>query len=435
MKAKLSFIALITFALIQGNAQEVQVARLMQYNLLNYRSFNNFCTQSNNAPSIKEDALKIIIEEYEPDILVCNEIGAFSGNSDSILSNSLNVNGITHYERAQFTTTIGSSIANMLFYNSEMFTLERQDQVKNGINGIRLVRLIDLYQLYFNDPNLDLGADTNRLFVFAAHLKAGSSPNDENEREDATEALMQFIADEQITGNIVLMGDLNVKGASEPAFQQLVNSGVTQERFYDPISEVGEWNNNFQYRFTHTQSTRTSSTNGGCFSGGGMDDRFDFILASFDIMTNGSGMRYVNTSYKAIGNDGNRFNESIDIPQNNSEKPEVIDALYNLSDHLPVTMAIAIEEGEPRAILAPDENGFQFLVRTWDQKAYILLKEQGINQLLKLYDLTGKLLHQQRVNTSFEWQEVDYQDFKSGIYIIEIQRADGQRAVQKVALF
>jgi endonuclease/exonuclease/phosphatase family metal-dependent hydrolase len=434
MKAKLSFIALFTFALFQSNAQEVQVVRLMQYNLLNYRSFNSFCTSSSNPPSVKEDALKTIIEEYEPDILACNEIGAFSGNSDSILS-CLNVNGVTHYERAQYTTTIGSSITNMLFYNSEVFTLERQGQVRNDVNGIRLIRLIDLYQLYFNDPNLSLGADTNRLYVFVAHLKAGSSTSDENQREDAAEALMKYIADEQITGNILLMGDLNVKGASEPAFQQLISSGLTQERFFDPISEVGEWNNNFQYRFTHTQSTRTSSTNGGCFSGGGMDDRFDFILASFDIMTNSSGMRYVNTSYKAIGNDGNRFNESVNTPQNNSEPPAVIDALYDLSDHLPVTMAIAIEEGEPNALRGPSADDFHFLVRTKSHEAYVLLNEQGANEILRLYDLTGKCLHQQYLNRVSDWQRVDYQNIKPGIYIVEVQRDSGQRAAQKVVLF
>jgi hypothetical protein len=226
-----------------------------------------------------------------------------------------------------------------------------------------------------------------------------------------------------------------VKGASEPAFQQLISSGLTQERFFDPISEVGEWNNNFQYRFTHTQSTRTSSTNGGCFSGGGMDDRFDFILASFDIMTNSSGMRYVNTSYKAIGNDGNRFNESVNTPQNNSEPPAVIDALYDLSDHLPVTMAIAIEEGEPNALRGPSADDFHFLVRTKSHEAYVLLNEQGANEILRLYDLTGKCLHQQYLNRVSDWQRVDYQNIKPGIYIVEVQRDSGQRAAQKVVLF
>ena len=42
-----------------------------------------------------------------------------------------------------------------------------------------------------------------------------------------------------------------------------------------------------------------------------MDDRFDFILASNEIMKNVDKIEYISGTYKALGQDGNRFNGSI----------------------------------------------------------------------------------------------------------------------------
>ena len=48
----------------------------------------------------------------------------------------------------------------------------------------------------------------------------------------------------------------------------------------DPINTPGSWNNNEDFRGVHTQSTRTSSSGFGGGAGGGLDDRFDFIMVS-----------------------------------------------------------------------------------------------------------------------------------------------------------
>ncbi len=50
----------------------------------------------------------------------------------------------------------------------------------------------------------------------------------------------------------------------------------TNYRFHDPLNQLGEWGSNEDYAALHTQSTHSGSEDA-CFSGGGMDDRFDLF--------------------------------------------------------------------------------------------------------------------------------------------------------------
>ena len=49
---------------------------------------------------------------------------------------------------------------------------------------------------------------------------------------------------------------------------------------------------------------------------GGLDDRFDFILYSDDVLNGTNGVNYIPNSCKSIGNDGNHFNIAIIDPSN-----------------------------------------------------------------------------------------------------------------------
>jgi len=104
------------------------------------------------------------------------------------------------------------------------------------------------------------------------------------------------------------------------------------------VSSPGNWNNNSSYASIHTQSTRSGIIgDGGSF--GGMDDRFDFIFFTDDLVSGANKLTYVPNSYTAVGNDGNHFNKSINSsPINTSAPTNVIDALYIMSDHLPIAL-------------------------------------------------------------------------------------------------
>ena len=60
---------------------------------------------------------------------------------------------------------------------------------------------------------------------------------------------------------------------------------------------MGNWHNNNSYAPIHTQSTRSST---GGYAGGAygeMDDRFDIIFTSNDIISDSQGVKYVTNSY------------------------------------------------------------------------------------------------------------------------------------------
>ena len=302
--------------------------KIMQYNLLYYDKVTGWCTELNNNVEQKNDYLRTITSFYQPDIFTVNEMNGNSQSTDKLLNNVLNQNGLSKYKRADYT---GSDIVNMLFYNSEKLELKSQSYV------LTKPRIVDVYQLFYKSDDLQ-NTDTVFITCFVMHLKAGSKPDEATKREVASEQIMGYIQNYGIKGNIFLMGDFNVYSSSEKAFQNFLtptNSGV---QLGDPLNALGNWHNNPSYSAYHTQSTHTET---GCASSGGMDDRFDFILASKPVLDGSMGVIYVDGSYWAFGQDGKRFDGSlIDSPTNTTLPPEVINALYNMSDHLPVVMKI-----------------------------------------------------------------------------------------------
>jgi len=118
-------------------------------------------------------------------------------------------------------------------------------------------------------------SDESLLYTYNVHLKAGSSASDATQRAGET-ANLRNDADALGQGaNIIYMGDFNMQGPSESAYQNLVASGNGQA--VDPLG-LTFWNgiSNAQH---HTQSTRTSSLPDGG-ANGGLDDRFDLQVVS-----------------------------------------------------------------------------------------------------------------------------------------------------------
>ena len=112
----------------------------------------------------------------------------------------------------------------------------------------------------------------------------------------------------------------------------------------DPINRMGNWHTNVGYKNYHTQSTRAGTVGYAGGAHGGMDDA-DFIFVSEDILSGNDGVMYVeNTYYVAEGQDGNHYNQSINNGTNTAVSADIANALYYMSDHLPVSMTIMLEE-------------------------------------------------------------------------------------------
>jgi hypothetical protein len=76
-----------------------------------------------------------------------------------------------------------------------------------------------------------------------------------------------------------------------------------------------------------------------------MDDRFDFQLVTGEFL-DGEGLNYITDSYHAFGNNGSTYNTNINVGTNTVTFPgvtsytkiQILNALFNGSDHLPVVV-------------------------------------------------------------------------------------------------
>ena len=326
---------LLTFIILTAlHAQDTLT--VMQYNLLYYGATTDFCTSSNNNINKKDEYLKTIINHTRPDIMSVNEMSNSQAVQQHLLDQVLNTGGIYYYRKADFKAVAESQIVNMLYYNSNKLVL------KNHLIVQSFVRDIDLYELYYRSNDLENG-DTAFIICVVGHLKAGTGSSNENYRKIMAENTMDFLQDYNEDANYLLMGDFNLYSAGEPAYQEFLYYSNPTLRFRDPIEAYGNWHSNFTFRNMHTQSTSANSN--GCKSGGGADDRFDFILTSASVIEGRQSVKYIDESYRTIGQDGNHFNTSINaLPANTSVPYDVLSALYENSDHLPVILELEIDK-------------------------------------------------------------------------------------------
>lgn len=294
-------------------------ARIMYYNVLNFPG---------STPE-RIAHFKLINQYINPDIILVNELLSDEG-AISLLQDGLNVYGITKYDKAEFTN--GPDSDNLLFYNNEKFALYSQDTIQTQL------RLINEYVLFYKSEGLESG-DTTFLFMYSAHLKASTGTTNKLKRLAEVMQFKSHVNSNPNIENLFFGGDLNLYTYSEPAYDTLINYGLY------PLTDVlpaGSWHDNLSFANIHTQSTRTLQFGGG--ASGGLDDRFDFILFSEDIINGNNNITYLQSSMQSVGNDGNHLNMAItDSPVNPNIPDSVLQALYYMTDHLPVICDIAIE--------------------------------------------------------------------------------------------
>ncbi len=407
----------------------VDTVTFMHYNLLNYRNVTSYCTNSNNNATNKDVYMNTIVGYMLPDIITCNEIAGDGGTAvNRLLTNALNKDGRDYYK--QCTYSANSNLCNMLYYNKNKFSLEKQDKISKAANNTSLVRQIDAYTLYYNyDANLENG-DTTFLVVYVTHLKAGSSSSDKVERAEMTEAVMLYHANNYEDVNYIFAGDLNIQTSSETCYQTLIANSNTYIQFYDPKNKPASWNNNSNYADLHTQSTRSSSSSGGCFSTGGMDDRFDFVLCGKEVLDNTRGVKYIPGSYKAVGNDALHFNKDINSPANNSVPSNVLNALYNMSDHLPVELKLGISKST--ASVSNLNLDRSLIVSNPIQNTLNWKLVQGKSQELEVRDIQGKLIFIRVGVVSNNWNSIDASEWLPGTYMVSVRLLDGSIIRKKV---
>jgi len=389
LKMKKHLLFIVCLVTVSSFSQDT--LKVMYYNLLNFPG----------STPLRVDTLKTILHYDLPDVFVVNELQSNTG-ANSILNSALNQNGVGYYQKTAFIN--GPDTDNGLFYNSNKLTLLSQQQIPT------VLRDINEYVLYYNDPNLSAFSDTIYFYFYSLHLKAGQG--EEVQRNIELTTLKNYLNAKGYVENVFIGGDFNFYTSTEPGASTMITGfNVAMQ---DPANAYGNWNNNYSFREYHTQSTRTADLGDG--SWGGLDDRFDFVFASTDVMDGTKGVSYIPDSYQAMGQDGLRFNNSINNPTNTILPQNIATALMYMSDHLPVKLKLAVDYITNYI----DESNLSFLnlFYNYQNNTFVLNKE--LQQFsFSLYNLSGQKVFETSQNYSsqiFINQQLNY-----GIYLWQIQ--------------
>ena len=319
MRHTIIFLSLLFFSI---SCYSQNTIKTMFYNVLWFPELN---------PN-RIDLLQVVLQDYEPDIFMVCELQNQEG-ADAILNIGLNSDSNSNYSAAPYfeNQSGGGDLQQALFYRNDMFLLENTEIINTP------VRDINKYTLLLNTT----AQDTNpiRIYAYVTHLKSSQGSANQQLRLSMVEAFVNDTQQLEEDSFVLFAGDFNIYTSTEPAYQEILDQ-TNSITMADPINTPGAWNNNEDFRAIHTQSTRTSSSGFGGGAGGGLDDRFDFIMVSQNIMTNPN-LQYKTNSYNAYGNNGNCYNNNInDINCGGPYNQNIRDALYNMSDHLPVVMEL-----------------------------------------------------------------------------------------------
>lgn len=402
---KLRLIVILAFVGCSVLAQDTLA--VMTYNLLQYGGSGINCTPRSTQD--KNALIKTIVNHYKPDVLCLNEIGLGQIYLDNLRDYALNDNGIGTWKVGKFSNQANASdIVGGFAYNSKKLTLHSQ-KVSNTS-----VRDIVHYKMYYKDPKLTTSTDTTFITFIVAHLKASNTPGDASSRENMVNNMMNYLNNTTPTNtkeNYVFAGDFNLYTSTEKAYQNIINPTRTNLRFNDPVNKPGAWSNNSEFALYHTQSPR-SSNQGDCGSTGGMDDRFDFILLSDELIEGNKKIKYVPNSYITCGQDGRRFDSDLYTPSNTSAPSSVINALFANSDHLPVLCKLSISSQITSEEV--ETSSLEEILITNPINKYLYIPT-GFTTIT-IFGLTGNIVYEKQLNG--EPTEVDFSFIPTGIYTI-----------------
>lgn len=264
-----------------------------------------------------------------PHLLLLQEVTSASRDDLLAIVPSAAPPGVA-YALATYTVTStenGSGGAQALFYRSDLF-----EEVPEGHRDLATGagRNSDRWRLRM----LGYPAEIGDLWVYSAHLKASNDSRSRQERLAGCGVLAADIATLPPGARVLLAGDFNFYSPSEEGYAFLTAGGGGM---VDPLGN-GSWSGPSN-AIKHTQSPREIAAGG--LVGGGLDDRFDFQFVS-PTMLDGSGLDLVPGTVRAVGNDGQHHDESINaggnayFPGEPARSLALANALFDASDHLPV---------------------------------------------------------------------------------------------------
>ncbi len=310
MKAIIAF-----FVVILSCGAEAGTLRIMNYNVANNPD-NEIEDASFRAVFEAVGAENVSGTAKRIDLLAVSETDT---SSSARLANILNdLYGVSTYQ-VIISSPDGGNDRTGLVYDASRLILLDHVVLDSGLTHHALRAMFGI-----------VGADRiDDLFVYAIHLKSGATSSDKTARANE----MQIIRDDAdnlgINANVIYAGDFNMHGSSEGAWTNMVAPGDSQG--FDAANALGEWRDNPAFKILHTQDPR-----------GNMDDRFDFQFVSGELLDD-VGLDFIDGSYRVFGNDGTHLMGDA-ISTGTGATPQVLDALEDNSDHLPVVVNYHVQQ-------------------------------------------------------------------------------------------
>lgn len=380
--------------------------KIMSYNLLIYPE---------GEMVNRIDTLSEILEFYEPDLLLLQELRSEQGLQD--IRQELNTL-FGDYRAGTYVPQISNPSSSWrlqqnLIFNESLFELVSEQAIETPHRDINYFQLRILEE--------DGTPSTELLHTYVVHLKSSQGSSNEQLRRSMAQVLINHISLLPPQSNIIVGGDFNVYHGGEPAYQLLLNTNGTNT-LYDPI-DMPEWGSTyFSNREIFTQSTRLSSLEDG--AGGGMDDRFDFILLSDQLMNPNTKLAYQAESYEALGNNGTCYNRDlIECSTEDNVSFELLSLLYHMSDHLPIVLSLDINEVVSTVDLSLSPENQLITISPNPANTQIDLVRNGIQPIdLRIFNMQGKLMIQQQLLETTT--TIDITNLSQGLYILQTTNKD-----------
>jgi len=403
----------------QGQADTIKI---LSYNTLNYDDYDPSCPDNVNYK--KNKYLREILKYADPDIVGLVKMNlAPDFVNDSIPAFVLDSVCKGCWSHGVLSSHSGYSKCNMLYFKKDKFTLYSTKTIYSADGSISD---INLHQLYYNDPNLATTKDTIWLNIILVHDLSGSS----SAPERATEiqgAMAWLDAHVHKLTNYIFMGDFNVTSSSEGCFQAMINPSNKNIRFNEPTGMLGSWSSSpTKYAKYLTQSTRTTALPD-CGSSGGMNDWLDHIMCSDFIMNGTDAFTYVPNSFKVIGQDGNHAKEAlIDAPTNTSAPANIINDIYHMSNHMPISLQLALNPTHRYVGIdnSTKNNGWEdAAIQYYNNNLHLSLQNANAsgNYSLGIYDGLGRQMMRFTVSNLDGESSFDISSLPKGLYIINLQ--------------
>lgn len=370
-------------------------AQNYQFNLVSYNSLRYSPTNID----ARHPQLRMVLGDLQPDLLCVQELSG-SAASQMYLDSVLNFDSTT-YSMATFINSNDLDVN--LFYKTNKFGFISTQSYTTTLR--------DIYHFQVVPTSL---MDT--LHVFGLHLKASPGTTNQLRRKDEVDVLRQ-VTDAFAPGtHFLVCGDFNIYKSSEPAYARLLEDTPGNDgHFVDQFSLTGTWNN-ASYAMYHTQSPRSNAFNGG--ASGGMDDRFDMILIS-ETLNDTLGLHYVQGSMYPYGNDGQHYNMSInDLPTNSAVGQVMADALYFVSDHIPVVASFAFK-APPVSGVSLEEAEVETVGVSLNAEGVFIENPENRKLEMSIFSMDGRRL---RVETITHSKDVN---LRSGLYLVTLRGVEG----------